>query len=202
MSEVVGPDQAGIEAAIRALDAGEAIVLPTDTVYGLGSRPEHAARLFEIKGRPRDLTLPVLVATVEDAREVAVLDGRAETLAASFWPGALTMVLGRATRSAGWDLGIHEATVGVRVPAERVARTLLEPTGPLAVTSANHSGEPTPDTCEGVRGMLGDDVAVYLCTGTAPGGTPSTVVDLSGEPRVIRAGAIPIDDLLAALEAG
>jgi tRNA threonylcarbamoyl adenosine modification protein (Sua5/YciO/YrdC/YwlC family) len=202
MSEVVGPDQAGIEAAIRALDAGEAIVLPTDTVYGLGSRPEHAARLFEIKGRPRDLTLPVLVATVEDAREVAVLDERAETLAASFWPGALTMVLGRATRSAGWDLGIHVATVGVRVPAERVARTLLEPTGPLAVTSANHSGEPTPDTCEGVRGMLGDDVAVYLCTGTAPGGTPSTVVDLSGEPRVIRAGAIPIDDLLAALEAG
>lgn len=200
MSEVVGPDETGLEAAVRALDQGEAIVLPTDTVYGLGARPEAAARLFEIKGRPRELTLPVLVAVVDDAREVAVLDERAERLAASFWPGALTMVLGRATRSAGWDLGAHETTVGVRVPAERVARTLLERTGPLPVTSANRSGRPTPRTCEGVREELGEAVAVYLCAGTEPGGTPSTVVDLTGEPRVLRAGAIPIDDLLAALD--
>lgn len=199
MSEVVGPDERGLEAAVRALDEGEAIVLPTDTVYGLGARPEAAARLFEIKGRPRELTLPVLVAGVEDAREVGVLDDRAERLAASFWPGALTIVLGRGTRSAAWDLGAHETTVGVRVPAERVARTLLQRAGPLAVSSANRSGRPTPETCEGVREELGEAVAIYLCAGTEPGGTPSTVVDLAGEPRVLRAGTIPIDDILAAL---
>lgn len=202
MSQVVGADEAGLEAARRSLEAGEAVVFPTDTVYGLAARPDAADRLFEIKGRPRELTLPVLAAGVEDARGVARFDGRAEALAASFWPGGLTIVLPRAAGSAGWDLGEHRDTVGVRVPDSEVARSLLSITGPLAVTSANPSGEGTGATCEEVRAALGEGVAVYVCAGDAPGGTPSTVVDLSGEPRVIRAGAIPIDDLLAALEAG
>lgn len=202
MSEVVGPDEAGVEAALRAIDAGEAVVFPTDTVYGLGARPEAAARLFEIKGRPRELTLPVLVAGMEDAHEVAVFDGRAEMLAAAFWPGGLTLVLPRATRSSGWDLGAHEATVGVRVPDERVARDLLARSGPLAVTSANPSGEPTPTSCDEVRAALGESVAVYVCAGDAPGGTPSTVVELVDEPRILRAGAILIDDLETVLAGG
>jgi len=202
MSEVVGADEAGLEAARRALEAGDAVVFPTDTVYGLGARPDAARRLFEIKGRPRDLTLPVLAAGVADARGVARFDGRAEALAASFWPGGLTIVLPRAASSAGWDLGEQRETVGVRVPDSEVARSLLSMTGPLAVTSANPSGEPTPATCEEVRAALGEGVAVYVCAGAAPGGTPSTVVDLSGEPRILRAGPIPIEDLVSALELG
>ena len=113
MSEVVGADEAGLEAARRALEAGDAVVFPTDTVYGLGARPDAARRLFEIKGRPRDLTLPVLSAGVADARGVARFDGRAEALAASFWPGGLTIVLPRAASSAGWDLGEQHETVGI-----------------------------------------------------------------------------------------
>ncbi|HUG88761.1 MAG TPA: Sua5/YciO/YrdC/YwlC family protein, partial [Actinomycetota bacterium] len=93
-------------------------------------------------------------------------------------------------------------TVGVRVPDSEVARSLLSMTGPLAVTSANPSGEPTPGTCDEVRAALGEGVAVYVCAGAAPGGTPSTVVDLTGEPRILRAGPIPIEDLVSALERG
>lgn len=200
MSEVVRADEAGLAAAERALEAGEAVVFPTDTVYGLGARPEAAESLFEIKGRPRELTLPVLVARIEDAREIARFDERGEMLAASFWPGALTMVLPRSARSTGWELGAHGDTVGVRVPASATARDLLSRTGPLAVTSANPSGEATPDRCEEVRAVLGEAVAVYVCGGASPGGTPSTVVDLTGDPRILRAGTIPIEDLLAALE--
>lgn len=202
MSEVVGADEPGIEVARRSLEEGEAVVFPTDTVYGLGAGPRAAGRLFEIKGRPRELTLPVLAARVEEAREVARFDERAEALAAAFWPGGLTIVLPRAEPSAGWDLGEHRQTVGVRVPDADVARALLSTTGPLAVTSANPSGEPTGVTCEEVRAALGEGVAVYVCAGAAPGGTPSTVVDLTGELRVLRPGAVPAEDVARVLARG
>lgn len=197
MSEVVDaledPDRA-LAAAEAALSRGGVVVLPTDTVYGVGARPdvpEATSRLFAAKRRPRELTLPVLVAGVDDAARVASVDDRARSLAERFWPGPLTLVLPRTEWSRGWDLGSHRETVGIRVPAHPVALALLRRTGPLAVTSANRSGEDTPPTCRGVRAALGEAVDVYLCAGSA-GGVASTVVDLTGgEPALLRAGGLP-----------
>jgi L-threonylcarbamoyladenylate synthase len=197
----VGEDR--IEAAAEALARGRLVVLPTDTVYGVAASPRvpgATARLFEAKRRTRRLTLPVLVAGREQVATVAVLDRRADLLADRFWPGGLTVILPRTPESLRWDLGDKEDTVGVRVPDHPVARGLLAVTGPLAVTSANRSGEPTPSTCRGVREALGEAVSVYLCDDPAPG-RASTVVDLTAaEPEVVREGAIPAARVLAALD--
>jgi L-threonylcarbamoyladenylate synthase len=182
--------------AAAAAVAGRLVVLPTDTVYGIGTRPDDAVatgRVFEAKGRPRELTLPVLVASTEDAARVARLDDRARAFAARHWPGALTIVLPRTDASRGWDLGGAAATIGVRVPNHPVALAVLERTGPLAVTSANRSGEPTPATCDELRAVFGDAVTVYVCQPGPPPGVASTVLDLTGEPRVLRAGALDVD---------
>lgn len=193
-----------IDTAEEALARGALIVLPTDTVYGVAARPdlpEATERLFEAKRRPRDLTLPVLVAGTADAESVAVLDDRALTLAHQFWPGGLTIVLPRSGTAKEWDLGAARETVGVRVPAHGLAIALLARTGPLAVSSANLSGEPTPAECGGLQGAFGSDVDVYLCVGLSNGDRPSTIVDLTEtEPRFLRAGVIPPDDILVALK--
>jgi L-threonylcarbamoyladenylate synthase len=191
-----------LQDAAASLDRGDLVVIPTDTVYGLAARPEvrgATAKVFEAKRRPRDLTLPVLVASVAEAGAIARMDARARALAALFWPGPLTIVLARGDRAAAWDLGEERETVGIRLPDHPVALSLLRITGPLAVTSANRSGEPTPPDCDGVRLALGPAVAVYLCAGRCTG-APSTVVDLSGpQPRVTRPGAVGIDDIQDAL---
>ncbi|HET6771133.1 MAG TPA: L-threonylcarbamoyladenylate synthase [Actinomycetota bacterium] len=201
--ELEGPEEGPLKAAEEALSSGGVVVFPTDTVYGLAGRgdlPASADRLFETKRRPRDLTLPVLVATVEDAATVAVFDARASLLARRFWPGGLTLILPRTDRTRTWDLGEERETVGVRIPDHQIALTLLAIAGPLAVTSANRSGRPTPATCEGIRAELGDLVAVYLCAGEPPGGVPSTVVDLTeAEARILREGAVPRDPVLDAI---
>ncbi len=190
------------EAADAAL-RGELVVLPTDTVYGIGTRPDDpaaTARLFEAKGRPRELELPVLVATTRAAREIAAFDDRAERLADRFWPGPLTLVLSRTDRSRRWDLGGNPTTIGVRVPRHPLAIALLARAGPLAVTSANRSGRPTPATCDDLQRVFGDAVAVYICEETPLEGKPSTVVDLAHlEPAVLRPGAIDAEALLAVL---
>lgn len=197
------PPEEAIEAAAGAVRRGELVVVPTDTVYGIGARPDRkkaTALLFAAKQRPRDLTLPVLVADVEDAERVGILDEPGRVLADRFWPGGLTLVVPRTELARRWDLGDQTGTVGVRVPDHPVALDLLRTTGPLAVTSANRSGEPTPSDCPGVRALFGQEVAVYLCAGPI-GGVASTVVDLSGsEPRILREGAIPSNDLVRALE--
>lgn len=193
------------DAAGAAL-AGELIIIPTDTVYGIGTRPDdHTAtvRLFEAKGRPRDLELPVLVPTAAAAREIAVFDERAEALAGRFWPGALTMVLARTDVSRSWDLGGDPETIGVRMPHHPMALAVLAKTGPLAVTSANQSGEPTPATSDELEKVFGDRVAVYLCQEEPLAGRPSTVVDLAhGAPRVLRAGDVDAGTLDALLGSG
>lgn len=203
MAEIFREEGAGLDAAGAALAAGGLVVFPTDTVYGLAAHPavEGATRaVFAAKRRSIELTLPILVVDVAQARLVAVLDERAEALAARYWPGPLTLVLPRTEVSASWDLGREAASVGVRVPGHPAALSLLRRTGPLATSSANVSGEPAPDDCDGVLVALGDAVAVYLCWGSAPGGRASTVVDLTaGEPRVTRAGAIAASDLRAVL---
>lgn len=196
------PSEQAVAGAVRALGEGRLVVLPTDTVYGVAARadiPGATARLFEAKRRPRELTLPVLAADAGQAWAVAVPDDRARLLAARFWPGPLTLVLPRTEVAEGWELGEARNTVGVRVPAHVVAQALLRVTGPLPVTSANLSGDPTPPDCSGVRAALGEAVAVYLCAGSA-GGAASTVLDLTGpSPRLLREGAISEPVLLAVL---
>ena len=186
---------APVEEAIGAALRGELIVLPTDTVYGIGTRPdvpEATAALFAAKGRPRDLELPVLGARRRLRRaDVARLDERAHRLADALWPGALTLVLARTAESRPWDLGGDPETVGVRVPRHPLAIAVLAGTGPLAVTSANRSGEPTPADCADLEEVFGDAVSVYLCEETPLSGTASTVVDLAhGAPAILREGSI------------
>ncbi|HEV8564704.1 MAG TPA: L-threonylcarbamoyladenylate synthase [Actinomycetota bacterium] len=188
-----------IEGAVAAALRGELIVFPTDTVYGIGTRPDDPAalaRIFDAKRRPRELTLPVLVPSVAAARELAEFDDRAERLAAGWWPGALTIVLPRGERSRGWELGGASDTIGVRMPHDPMALAVLAGAGPLAVTSANRSGAPTPAGCDALVEAFGDLVAVYLCRDEPLGGAPSTVVDLaSAVPRVLREGSIPRGEL-------
>ena len=192
------------EAADAAL-AGRLIVLPTDTVYGIGTRPDDAAataRLFRAKGRARNVPLPVLAPSTAAARVVSSLDDRAERLAARVWPGAVTLVLRRTVRSERWDLGDDGSTIGIRVPAHPLALAVLARSGPLAVTSANRSGEPTPGGCDELRRTFGDAVSVYLCAAEELPAVPSTVVDLTAaEPRILREGNLDAAELERMLSA-
>ena len=180
------------QAAAAARD-GRLVVFPTDTVYGIGTRPEDpaaTARLFDAKRRPRDLELPVLGATAAALRRIAVFDDRAERLAAGLWPGPLTIVLPRTVQSRDWELGGDPDTIGVRIPGHPLALGLLAAAGPLAVTSANASGEPPGRTCDEVQGTFEDLVAVYLCEEGPLTGEPSTVLDLAHDgPRLLRVGS-------------
>jgi tRNA threonylcarbamoyl adenosine modification protein (Sua5/YciO/YrdC/YwlC family) len=192
-----------IEGAASAARRGALIVLPTDTVYGIGTRPDEPSAttgLFEAKGRPAELTVPVLVPSAASARAIAAFDERAEALVLRFWAGPLTLVLPRTEASAGWALGGDAETIGVRMPHHPLALAVLARTGPLAVTSANRSGEPTPTTCDGVRGIFGDRVEVYLCESEPLEGAASTVVDLGhGQVRVLRRGSVAEADVIDAL---
>lgn len=194
-----------VERALEALRAGGLVVLPTDTVYGVGclpGAPGGIAALFAAKGRPRAKAIPVLGARRADLAAVAVFDARADALAARFWPGPLTLVLPRAP-GFDHDLGGEDlATVALRVPAHPLARALLSASGPLAVTSANRSGEPPAATVEQARAALGGAVAVYLDGGPSTG-EPSTVARLTaGGVEVLRAGALDAAALNAALAPG
>ncbi len=183
-----------IEAAVRALRRGAVVGVPTDTVYGLAADPHReaaVAALYEIKGRPGRRPIPILTATVAQAGMVAELATAAEDYALAHWPGALTLVLERRTVMPSWVGDPARRTVAVRVPDHPVALALLERAGPLAVTSANRSGEPPAHDAAGARAALGDAVALYL-EGTCPGGEASTVVDFTVDPpAVLREGPVP-----------
>lgn len=194
-----GQRAAGLEAAADAARRGDLVVLPTDTVYGLGAdafSPAAVARLLAAKRRGRDMPPPVLVGTVRAATAlVEDLGDAGRDFIEEFWPGGLTLVC-RAGRTLSWDLGETGGTVAVRMPLHQVALDLLKQTGPLAVSSANLSGMPAATTVDEAAGQLGDTVAVYLDGGPCPGGVPSTIVDLTGlVPRLLRAGAIPVERL-------
>lgn len=183
------------DAAVEALRAGQVVVIPTDTVYGVAVDPfvEGATqRLFDAKRRPRDVTLPVLVGDPADIERVAIVSDLARSLIDAHWPGGLTVVV-RRRDDVTFDLGTNEATVGVRCPDHDLVRSLLRRTGPLAVTSANLHGDPTPETADGVRAALGDAVAVVVDGGPCAG-EPSTVVDCTGTgPVVLRQGSLTIE---------
>jgi L-threonylcarbamoyladenylate synthase len=175
---------------VAALGRGDVVVIPTDTVYGLAGRfdsPEAVQRIFEIKQRPPDKPLPVLAASVSDLSAVATFDPLARQLADAFWPGPLTLVLPRA-EGFDADLGAGErGTVGVRVPEHELTRRLLEECGPLAVTSANRSGEPPATDAQAASKLFPE----LLTLDGGPGaGQPSTVVSLVGRPKVLRSGAL------------
>jgi tRNA threonylcarbamoyl adenosine modification protein (Sua5/YciO/YrdC/YwlC family) len=189
----------GLAAAATAVLNGELVVLPTDTVYGVGSDAFSAtavARLLEAKGRGRDMPPPVLVGSVRAANAlVEDLGPYGRELIDEFWPGGLTIVC-RAARTLSWDLGETKGTVAVRMPEDPVALALLKETGPMAVTSANLTGQPAATTAQQAREQLGDSVAVYLDGGPSAGGQASTMVDLTGDvPRMLRSGAISIGRL-------
>lgn len=193
-----------IAAAASAALTGSLVVLPTDTVYGIGTRPDDAAataKLFEAKGRPRDLELPVLVPSRAAARGIAAFDERAESLTMRFWAGPLTIVLPRTATSRGWDLGGDPTTIGVRMPHDPLTLAVLALTGPLAVTSANRSGERAPPMCEELQALFGETVDVYLCAQQPLEGAASTVVDLTKDPfRVLRSGAVSEREIVDTLQ--
>ena len=196
--------EAGIAAAVAAVRRGLLVVLPTDTVYGIGADAfdsEAVQRLLDAKGRGRDMPPPVLVsaATTLDALATEV-PGWARGLIEQYWPGPLTLVC-RQQPSLRWDLGETRGTVAVRMPDHEPALDLLGRTGPLAVSSANISGEPAATTAAEAERMLGDSVAVVLDDGPSPGSAASTIVDCTGtRPRILREGALTTAELTAVLE--
>ncbi|GAA4206949.1 L-threonylcarbamoyladenylate synthase [Microbispora amethystogenes] len=189
----------GLTDAASAVRKGELVVLPTDTVYGIGADAFTASAvnmLMEAKGRGRDTPLPVLVGTVRAANAlVESLGTYGQDLVDTFWPGPLTLIL-RANRSLSWDLGDSKGTVAVRMPLHPVALDLLKETGPMAVSSANRTGNPPAKTVDQAQEQLGESVAVYLDGGACDDNVPSTIVDLTtAVPRVLRTGAIPTDKI-------
>ena len=186
--------------ARQALGRGQLVVLPTDTVYGVAAdafTPDAVQRLLDAKGRGRQSPPPVLIpntATLEALAAEIVDPVRA--LADAFWPGPLTIVL-TAQPSLSWDLGETEGTVALRIPDLPLTLELLQETGPLAVSSANSTGDPAARTITEAQDMLGDSVAVYLDSGPVSGdGTASTIVDATaltnegGMLRILRAGGV------------
>jgi L-threonylcarbamoyladenylate synthase len=189
----------GLAAAIAAVLKGALVVLPTDTVYGIGAdafRPSAVQSLLATKGRGTDMPPPVLVGSVRAAGAlVEDLGPYGQELIDEFWPGGLTIVC-RASRSLKWDLGESKGTVAVRMPQHPVALELLAETGPMAVSSANLTGKPPAMTAADAREQFGDAVEVYLDGGQCETDTPSTIVDLTGDmPRLLRGGAVSIGRL-------
>ena len=190
------------EAARLAIEAGECIVLPTDTVYGIGVDAFSAKavqRLLDAKQRGRDMPPPVLIGEPTLIRALAVdVPEKAKDLVDKHWPGALTVIC-RIQPSLRMDLGETEGTIALRVPDHGLAREILRRTGPMAVSSANISGKPAALTCDEAIEQLGDSVAVYLDGGQLQdaGGAPSTIVDFTRheDGQVLRRGAIRLETL-------
>ncbi len=195
----------GISAASAAVRRGELVVLPTDTVYGIGCDAFDAtavASVLAAKGRGRDMPPPVLIPTARTAQGLATqIPAFAQTLMEAFWPGPLTLVL-KAQTSLHWDLGDTNGTVALRVPADEVALELLGEIGPMAVTSANTTGDEAARSVDQAGAMLGESVSVYLDGGPSTDGESSTILDCTGEsPVTLRLGAIGQAEIDAALVA-
>lgn len=185
---VLKPTRSGLTRAAQLIRSGGVIAFPTDTVYGLGAAADDEIaikRVYRIKGRPAGLPLILMVAAESQLEGWVHLDSRAEALIRRWWPGPLTLILHAQ----------DGATLGVRIPKHQVALELLRATGPLMTTSANlHGKEPAMTAAE--AGALPGVIAV-LDGGAAPGGTASTVLDLTGqEPHVLREGAISTPELI------
>ena len=185
---VLKPTQAGFRRAAQLVRGGAVVAFPTDTVYGLGASADDEVaqkRIFQIKGRPVGLPLILMVAAESQLEGLVHLDSRAESYMRKWWPGPLTLILH----------AFGGGTLGVRIPKHRVALNLLRHAGPLMTTSANLHGMEPAMNAEEASALTG--VMAVLDGGVAPGGTASSVLDLTGpEPHVLREGAIPTPDLL------
>ena len=202
----------GMRLARGAIGKGELVVIPTDTVYGIASdafQPSAVERLLAAKGRGRQSPPPVLIPGIPtlDALAETVTD-EVRRLTAEFWPGGLTIIV-RARPTLEWDLGETRGTVALRMPSDKIALELLAETGPLAVSSANLTGEPAATTAREAEAMLGDSVAVYLDGGPAGESysgavqrSGSTIVDATalthpeGKLRIVRHGVIPDEEIV------
>jgi len=191
------------EAARIAVEQGECIVLPTDTVYGIGAdafSPEAVQALLDAKQRGRDMPPPVLIGDASLIRALATdVPDAAHTLIERHWPGPLTVVC-KIQPSLRMDLGESAGTIALRVPDHEVAREILRRTGPMAVSSANLSGRPAATSCDEAVAQLGSSVSVYLDAGPLPGsGAPSTIVDFtqSDDGEILRRGVLSLEALRA-----
>lgn len=196
--------EAAVDAAALAIRRGELIVIPTDTVYGVAADafdPAAVRALLKAKGRGREMPPPVLVSASATIDALAVgLPSYARTLVEKFWPGPLTLVCNQQS-SLQWDLGDTRGTVAVRMPDHPVAIAILERTGPLAVSSANLTGEPAATSADAADEMLGEFVSAVVNAGPSLRKEASTIVDVTGaQGRVLRLGAVSLDELNAALE--
>jgi tRNA threonylcarbamoyl adenosine modification protein (Sua5/YciO/YrdC/YwlC family) len=199
------PEQrsAGISSAVGALKGGRLVVMPTDTVYGIGADAfdnTAVAALLSAKGRGRDMPVGVLVGSWHTIEGLVytVPDGARELIRA-FWPGALSLVVAQAP-SLQWDLGDARGTVMLRMPLHPVAIELLREVGPVAVSSANISGRPPAVNAAEARSQLGDLVDVYLDAGPSEQQAASTIVDLTGDtPRLLRAGPVSVERIAEVL---
>jgi L-threonylcarbamoyladenylate synthase len=198
-----GADPDVVAQAAAALAAGGVVALPTDTVYGLAVLPTvdgATARLFDLKGRAENVPVAVLCADADQAlalAEPAKVGGEVRRLAARLWPGPLTLVL-RRRAGLGWPLGEPAATVGVRCPDEPLVRALAAAVGPLATTSANRHGEPTPRGAPGVSEAFGEGIALVIDGGPREGVASSVVDATRPQWRLLRAGPLTLDDITAA----
>jgi len=191
-----------IRRALEILRAGGLVAFPTDTVYGVGSLAfdrKAVESIYTAKDRPIEKAIPVLIGDTDDLDKIAMdIPNMALKLASHFWPGPLTILVPK-------QPGLPEAvsatsTVGVRVPDHEVARALLRAAGPMAVTSANISGQANPTTAEEVFTQLNGRIGLIIDGGKTPGGVPSTLVDCSGENiRILREGPIAEGELLSVL---
>ncbi len=187
--------------AAEALRDGRLVVVPTDTVYGVTAdafNPVATAAVFAAKHRQRRFPLPVLIRSPKQLMGlVTEVPEMAELLMAAYWPGPLTLVV-QADPNLAWDLGTNEGTVAVRMPMDEITLDLIRAVGPLAMTSANLSGNPAATTVEMAQSQLGDDVAVYVDGGRRVETAPSTIVDLTrAEPAILRSGPFDDDEVLA-----
>jgi L-threonylcarbamoyladenylate synthase len=200
------PDEleAAVSAASLAIQRGQLVVMPTDTVYGVAADafdPAAVKALLAAKGRGREMPPPVLVSAASTLDALAVrVPGYARALVEELWPGPLTLVC-HVQSSLQWDLGDTRGTVAVRMPNHPVALELLERTGPLAVSSANRTGMPAATDADRADEMLGDAVEATVDAGESPGGEASTIVDVTGsQGRVLRRGALSLERLNEVLE--
>ncbi|MEV7725896.1 L-threonylcarbamoyladenylate synthase [Streptomyces sp. NPDC087917] len=189
----------GLREAASAVRRGELVVLPTDTLYGIGAdafSSEAVGDLLAAKGRGRNMPTPVLIGSPNTLHGLVTdFSEQAWELVDAFWPGGLTLVA-KHQPSLAWDLGETRGTVAVRMPLHPVAIELLTEVGPMAVSSANLTGHPAPEDCEAARAMLGDSVSVYLDGGPTPSTLPSSIVDVTGKvPVLLRAGALTAEQL-------
>ena len=199
----------GVAAAAEAVRRGEIVVMPTDTVYGLGAdafAPDAVAAVLAAKGRGREMPPPVLIPSPQTVDGLASnVPAYARDLIEAFWPGPLTLVL-LAQPSLMWDLGETNGTVALRMPQDAIALKLLDEVGPMAVTSANVTGQLPAQTVLVAAAQLGSAVSVYLDAGPSTSALPSTILDCTGDaPVVLRAGALSvgrIQEVLGEVELG